>query len=131
MNDEVLAQTIVAWLKRQDGPPKVSLLGIIFVPARWLGYRMHGGVYVPGDLQITADALRFVPDKLRVRLHRAPLTWSVPLEDISDVTRKSGLAMDTIDIHHANGVERIKAIKGRDKAFFALLDEARQQNAAP
>lgn len=130
MTDEVVAQTVVAWLKRAEGPPRVSLLGIFFAPARWLGHYMHGGAYVPGDLRLMPDELRFEPDKIRARLNRQFLSWSVPLSDISDVTRKSGLAMDTIDIHHAGGVETLKTIKGRDMGFFAQLDAARQGAAA-
>jgi hypothetical protein len=131
MTEEALAHTIVAWLKRNDGPPRVSLLGIFFAPARWLGHYMHGGAYVPGDLRLMRDELRFDPDRLRAKLHRQSLSWSVPLADIVAVTRKSGLAMDTIEIRHARGVETIKAIKGRDKAFFAQLDAARQAAGAP
>lgn len=124
MEEEILGNLVVAWLKRQTGPLRVSLLGIFFVPARWIGHRLHGGVYVPGDLRLTATRTFFEPDRMRARFHRESLSWSVPLTDIEEVVHISGMLMETIEIRHGNGVETMKCARG-GTAFVQALEAAR------
>jgi hypothetical protein len=118
------AELIVAWLKREDGPPRVSLLGIFFAPAKWIGYHLHGGVYITGQLRLTPNALAFEPDRMRAKFHRGQLSWSLTLSEIEDVVYVPGRLMGTIEVRYAGGSHKMKCATGGE-AFVEALNKAR------
>lgn len=123
MSDDtpVIAKLVVSSLKAQ--PPRPASLLTIILPAPWLLQRIYGGVWISGDALLTEEALRFVPSALPAKLRREKLDWSVPLTDISEVVYQQGLVMDTLQVHHARGSEKMKCI--RASAFVEQLEAAR------
>jgi len=128
MDEDILAHLIVASLKPQVGPVKVTLLGAFFAPAKWLSSKLHGGAYIPGDLRLTSSRVYFEPDRMRARLHREALSWSIDLTEITEVLYAAGIMMGTIEIRHSSGVQTMKCVKGVDE-FLAALEAARKAAA--
>lgn len=130
MDEDVIATLVVASLKPQVGPVRVSLLGIFFAPAKWIGSKLHGGVYVPGDLKLTAQRLVFEPDRIRARLHRDVLAWQLPLADIDAVELIPGMIMKTLRIRSNSGEQTMKCLTGAE-AFVQALEAARAAPTQP
>lgn len=131
--EEALAAIIasVVGSSLEKPPPGYSppLWRRIFMPASVLIQKYYGGFWISGDIHLTAKDVRFAPNRLSAKMYPASIAWVVPLESISDVKYKKGIAMDTIDIHHTRGVQTFKSVRTSD--FIRRLEELTRRASPP
>lgn len=122
MTQEFLARMPVAWLKRTT-PQQQPLWRKILLPLPYLVQRFYGGVWISGDLVVTAEVLHFAPTKGAAMFRREPLNWSLRLDEIIDVTLRKGSMMETIEVSFAQGTLTLKSV--RSAPFLEQLEAAR------
>lgn len=119
---ESIASIPVTSLRRTPPGYRQPLWRWVVLPASAILQHHYGGVWISGDLQLAEDELRFLPTKLGAKFHRSPEAWTLPLGAITEVRCTRGMAMETIDVHHEDGVRRLKSV--RSLAFVERLQEA-------
>ena len=101
-----IASVPVAWLKPVPASYRIPLWRWVLPPATTFMLKRRGGVWVSGTLTLTATELRFTQTKV-LKSASVPETWALPLDDISRAVVARGMASETIEVHHANGIARL------------------------
>lgn len=117
----IIASVVGSSLERTPPGYSPPLLRRIFMPASVLIQKYYGGFWISGDIHLTANDVRFAPNRLSAKMYPASVAWVVPLASISEVKHKKGIAMDTTDIHHAGGIQTFKSVRSAD--FIRKLQE--------
>lgn len=112
-------RTPVAWLRRTPAGYTIPVWRWILLPATALMLKRNGGVWMTGDLELTADELRFTRAKA-VKLASTPMeSWALAVSDIVNVHVHKGLASETLLIEHAGGTEKL--LTARSGGFVEQL----------
>ena len=118
-----IASIPVAWLKPIPASYRIPIWRWVLLPASTFMLKRRNGVWMSGTLTLTATELRFTQSQM-IKTARAatPETWSLPIENISRAIVSRGMASETIDVHHSNGVAKL--MTARAGSFIDQLQSA-------
>lgn len=90
--------------------------------------KMMGGSWITGTAYLTPETVEFHPDFLDARLHKDAdaLRVVIPLDEITAIEVRQGLATPIVDIETAETSLSFRCYRG--KAFQAAIEAARNQN---
>ena len=112
----------VAWLKPIPEGYRIPLWRWLLVPATVLMLKRSGGVWISGTLSVEDGDLHFVQTKAIKTKSMQLEEWTVPLDDITDLTVAPGFASETLRITHSLGTHKLMAARSDD--FVANLRNA-------
>lgn len=115
MSEQAADVIPAAWLRTAPPGYRLPVWRWILLPATALLFKMYGGSWVNGQLQLTADSLNFI--QTRTPLSRGPaLNWSIKLDDITDVGFGKAMASERIIVAHAGGTATLMVLRSQDFA---------------
>lgn len=114
-----VAKIPVAWLRPLPEGYKIPIWRWILLPATALMLKRSGGVWMSGELEITATALSFVQSRM-VKTARAPMEkWEIPLDAISELTVQKGMTSETLVLEHSGRTTKFLTVRAGE--FIELL----------
>ena len=91
---------------------------------------MHGGLWVPGQLTVTAQELSFAPGEMSAALHAGLERVRIPMSDIRAVRREFGWLTGIVVVSHTKGEFRCRCFGARSVAR-AIASFASRYNLDP
>lgn len=128
MNSVKAASSIpVAWLKPMPEGYRIPLWRWLLVPATALMLKRNRGVWISGTLSLTDDDLHYVQSKAIKTKSTLLEEWTVPLDQITDLTVTPGFASETLAVTYMGETHRLMA--ARSGEFVAELRGALARQA--
>lgn len=121
-NQTATASLPVAWLKPIPKDYQIPMWRWVLLPATAFMLKRSGGVWINGTLHLTAIDLSFTQVKAIKTSRTMFETWSIPLTTITDVAHTKGVASETIEIRHPEGVAKL--MTARSGNFVVQLQSA-------
>lgn len=89
----------------------------------------YGGLWVGGVAKLTASQLSFTPNLVNKLLHKDDCAWSIPLEDIADLSLEFGVLTGIICVKTERGTAKLRCFGAR--GFLSRIAQRRETQQPP